>query len=127
MAKVAIVDDSRLARTFAASALRGLGHEVKEIEPASLFSVLQTLKAYQPDLLVADYLMPLCPGLSLVRACSEDEALQKVRILVLTAHHDEEALKLLDKLGVHRCLHKPVTPDLLGKVVNQTLAQETPG
>lgn len=124
MARIAVVDDSRLARIFAASALRGHGHEVREVEPTSLFNVLEILKAYRPDLMVVDYLMPLCPGLSLIRACSEDESLQAMRILVLTAHHEEEALRLLDRFGAHRCLHKPVTPDLLVTVTGQILAQE---
>ena len=124
MARVAVVDDSRLARTFAASALRGHGHEVRELEPTSLFHVLEALKAYRPDLMVVDYLMPFCPGLSLIRACSEDDSLNTMRILVLTAHHEEEALRLLDSFGVQRCLHKPVSPDLLVTVVKQILAPE---
>lgn len=126
MARIAVVDDSRLARTFAASALRANGHEVKEIDPTSLFNVLEALKSYAPDLMLVDYLMPFCPGLSLIRACSEDERLMGVRILVLTAHHDEEALRLLDHFGVSRCLHKPVTPDMLATVVGQTLSEGRP-
>lgn len=122
MARIAIVDDSRLARTFAANALRGHRHEVREIEPTSLFNVMEALKAYQPDLVIVDYLMPLCPGLSLIRACTEDEHFKKIRIVVLTAHHEEEAISLLINMGVGLCLHKPVAPAVLVDAVEQVLA-----
>jgi DNA-binding response OmpR family regulator len=123
MARIAIVDDSRLARTFAASALRGHRHEVREIEPTSLFSVLETLKSYRPDLVIVDYLMPLCPGLSLIRACTEDEHLAQMRILVLTAHREEEAIGLLEGMGVRLCLHKPVAPEALLEAVKRVLGR----
>ncbi len=127
MARIAVVDDSRLARTFAVAALRGAGHEVFEVDPTSLFGVMETLKGEAPDLMVVDYLMPLCPAQSLIRACREDEALKGMRIVVLTAHRDMEALDRLDSFGVSQVVLKPVAPEALAVIVLDALEQDLPG
>ena len=66
MPRIAIVDDSRLARAFAAAALRAKGHEVVEIEPNSLFEILRVLRedANRPQPL---YLRSLLGGWSNLR------------------------------------------------------------
>jgi len=124
MARIAIVDDSRLARTVAVATLRKAGHAVTEIEPASLFDVLKALRNDPPDLLVTDYLMPGCPGLSLVRACHEEASLRGMKVLMVTAHHDDEIQERLLRVGVDRFLHKPFPPEILAAVADSLLAQE---
>lgn len=62
MALIAVVDDSRLARTFTATCLRKASHEVVDIDPLSIFEVLKVLRESPPALLVMDFLMPGCPG-----------------------------------------------------------------
>ncbi|WP_243329185.1 response regulator [Mesoterricola sediminis] len=121
MAKIAIVDDSRLARTFTATVLRRLGHEVEEIDPASIFEVVRMLKEVGPDLLVMDFLMPNCPGMSLARVCREEAALAGMRILVITAHHDEEVATRLTQMGVAGILYKPVEAAGLAEQVGELL------
>ena len=121
MALIAIVDDSRLARTFNAAALKRLGHELVAIEPTSLGDVLAELRERRPDLLLMDYLMPNCPGPKLVRACHDSPDLEGVKILLLTAHREEEVLEHLERLGVLRILHKPVDPKTLEEAVVQLL------
>lgn len=122
MARIAIVDDSRLARAFAAAALRAKGHEVVEVEPESLFSVLKVLRDEPVDLLVLDLLMPGCPGESLVRACREDAALSALPVLVLSAHRDDEALRRMQQHGLSGFLLKPVEPPVLVAKVQEALA-----
>jgi two-component system chemotaxis response regulator CheY len=122
MARIAIVDDSRLARVFAAGALRARGHEVVEIEPASLFSVLKVLRDDPVDLLVMDLLMPECPGESLMRACREDAALQHLPVLLLSAHRDDEALLRMQHQGISGFLLKPLEPAALVEKVEAALA-----
>lgn len=113
MARIAIVDDSRLARTYTASIVRKLGHEAVDIDPTSIFDVLKELRETPPDVLIMDYLMPNCPGVSLARACHEDEALREVHILVITAHRDEDVNTRLERMGVKGFLHKPFEPKAL--------------
>ncbi len=122
MALIAIVDDSRLARTFAATCLRKSGHEIVEIDPISIFEVLKILRENPPQLLLMDYLMPGCPGNSLVRACREDQSLKEIPILVITAHRDEEVRERLERMGLLGFLHKPFDPQTLQSEVERLLA-----
>lgn len=122
MALIAIVDDSRLARTFAATCLRKSGHEIVEIDPISIFEVLKILRENPPQLLLMDYLMPGCPGNSLVRACREDQSLKELPILVITAHRDEEVRERLERMGLLGFLHKPFEPQTLQSEVERLLA-----
>ena len=117
MARIVVVDDSRLARTYTATCLRKLGHQVDEVEPTSVFDVLRALKRHRPELMVMDLLMPDCPGMSLARACHEDPDFGKLRLIVLTAHHDEVITGQLKGLGVAGVLFKPVSPDHLAETV----------
>lgn len=117
MPRIAIVDDSRLVRAFAAGALRSGGHEAVEVEPTSLFEVLKVLRETPVDLLVADFLMPECPGESLVRACREDLALRKLPIVIVSAHRDDVSLQRMQVMGISGFLLKPVdAPTLVAKV-----------
>ena len=122
MARIAIVDDSRLVRAFAAGVMRAQGHEAVEVEPTSMFEVLKVLRETPVDLLLADYLMPDCPGESLVRACREDATLRDLPILVLSAHRDDVALTRLQQMGISGFLLKPVEVAILAAKVAEVLA-----
>jgi DNA-binding response OmpR family regulator len=117
VALIAVVDDSLLARRFAAASLKSAGHEVVEIEPTTLDQVMDTLRELKPAVLVLDQQMPTFLGSNLVRACFEDHELSSLRVVMLTAHHDEEMEGRMEKLGVHRILHKPINPKDLSRVV----------
>lgn len=122
MSRIAIVDDSRLVRTFVAGALRSQGHELVEVEPSSLFDVLGALREAPVDLLIADFLMPECPGESLLRACREDPMLRELPVLVLSAHRDDLSLQRMQQLGISGFLLKPVEARVLVAKVAEVLA-----
>jgi DNA-binding NarL/FixJ family response regulator len=122
VARIAIVDDSRLVRTFTAAALKSQGHETVAVEPTSLFEVLRVLRETPVDLLVADFLMPECPGESLVRACREDAVLRELPILVVSAHRDDVSLQRMQQLGISGFLMKPVDASTLVAKVAEALA-----
>ena len=106
MAKILVVDDSSLARHLASAPLEEAGHRVLGVEPASLFDVLASAYEFRPDLIITDYQMPNCNGLSLVRAIREDPSLGRIRIMVLTAHRDNELMERLLTLGIDGILFK---------------------
>ncbi|MDR3669454.1 MAG: response regulator [Holophaga sp.] len=124
MGRIAIVDDSRLARRFSAACLRKQGHEVWEVDPTSIFDVLRALKESVPDLMIMDFLMPNCPGTSLARVCREDPELQAMRVLVLTAHRDEDVTDRLLNLGVSEVMFKPFEPQALADMVHGILGRQ---
>ncbi len=123
MARVTILDDSRLARTFAAGALRAKGLEVTELEPESLAQVIDALRLEMPDLLLVDLLMPTCPGLAVVRRIRQEEGLKHLKIVILSAHRDESQMQQLEKLGVQGFLPKPVDANAVGYLVKMVLEQ----
>jgi CheY-like chemotaxis protein len=106
MAKILVVDDSSLARHLASAPLEEAGHQVLGVEPASLFDVLASAYEFRPDLIITDYQMPNCNGLSLVRAIREDPSLGRIPIMVLTAHRDNELMERLLTLGIDGILFK---------------------
>jgi two-component system sensor histidine kinase and response regulator WspE len=122
MSRIAIVDDSRLVRTFTAGVLKAKGHEAVEIEPTSLFDVLRVLREQPVDLVMVDLLMPACPGESLVRACREDAALKELPILIVSAHRDEATLQRMQHMGLSGFLLKPLDPVALASKVAEILA-----
>lgn len=122
MSRIAIVDDSRLVRTFAAGVLKAKGYETIEVDPSSLFDVLKVLREQSVDLVMVDLLMPECPGESLVRACREDSALQNLPVLVVSAHRDEEILVRMQTMGLSGFLLKPMSPAALVDKVAEILA-----
>ncbi len=122
MARIAIVDDSRLVRAFSAGALKAKGHETVEVEPTSLFEVLRVLRENPVDLVLVDFLMPECPGESLVRAVREDAALRDLPVVVVSAHRDDDTLLRLQQLGISGFLMKPVEGASLAAKVDEALA-----
>jgi DNA-binding response OmpR family regulator len=121
MATIAIVDDSRLARTFTAACLRKHGHEVEEIDPTSIFDVVKRLQTHTPDLLIMDFLMPNCPGTSLARVCHEDANMRTMKTLVLTAHRDDDVTARLMSMGVADVMFKPFEAQALLDAVDSIL------
>ena len=101
MAKVLVVDDSKLFRTLASAPLAGAGHTVREVDPVSLFEVLKVLYEFNPDLVVTDYWMPNCNGETLVRAIREDPNFHNVKILVCSSHGEEALVERMGNLLVN--------------------------
>lgn len=113
MKRVAVVDDSKLARVFAKHALIPVGIELQEIEPISVTAVVQRLWEAPPDLLILDAMMPGCPGIELLEVIRQDPVLQDLAVVLITAIGDESVLRPFVSLGISGYLHKPVDPKAL--------------
>lgn len=121
MTRIAVVDDSKLARTFAKWAIAPTGIDFQEIDPVSLEEVLGALKHAPPDLLLLDVLMPSCPGKDLLEAIRQDSQLSDLPVLLLTAIGDEEVIQPFVALGISGYIHKPVNAKSLMKSVQEAL------
>lgn len=121
MTRIALVDDSKLARTFAKWAIAPTGIDFQEIDPVSLEEVLGALKGAPPDLLLLDVLMPSCPGKDLLEAIRKDDQLAGLPVLLVTAMGDGEVIQPFVALGISGYIHKPVNPESLIKQVKETL------
>ena len=124
MASIIVIDDNPGARQFMAAALRQGGHTVLDVEPTCLFKVLEALHTTPPDLLVMDLIMPGCPGQTIIRACREDAHLRNLRIILVTAHGDNDLARFIQTMGNVHYLAKPVSPPMLLECVELLLDQQ---
>ena len=108
--KILVIDDSPFMRGITKLALESGGFEALEVEPDSLFEVLQALHREKPDLVLTDLEMPHCSGETVVRAIREDQELKATPIMILTAHRSEDLLERMKQWGVLGYLTKPLTP-----------------
>lgn len=119
MAKIIIVDDSKLMRNLLAHMLEGAGHEVITWEGVAASEVATRIGSSVPDLLITDFQMPGCNGLTVARLARL--AAPNLPVMVLTATHDPGVMEALGKQQVTRILHKPITEESLLEAVAEAL------
>lgn len=100
MGTIAIVEDSRIDRRFAAAGMLAAGYGVREIIPYTLPQVLVNLRQCRPAAVLLDYYMPGCPAEAVVAACRQDPELAEVPIVLVTAHRDAPGATRLDIDGL---------------------------
>lgn len=82
----------------------------------------QMAQKYQPDLIVADLMMPLVSGLDLIRMVRESENLKGIPIILLTAKVDEDTRIEGVEQGADAYLGKPFNDRELLALVHNLLA-----
>jgi len=112
MARIAVVDDSLLMRHLLCQFLEQQGHEVHAWEEGPAEGIPAKVQALDPDLVITDYLMPICDGLTLARQVREAKA--SLPVILLTANHDPSLEQALGRGEVSLIIHKPLhTGELL--------------
>ena len=119
MARIIVVDDSKLMRHIVRHFLEEAGHDVDEWAEVSASEIPGRLEAAPPDLLITDYQMPGCNGLTVAKMARK--ARPALPIIVLTASHDPAVEAALHKQEVSRILHKPLTGEELLEAVRPLL------
>lgn len=120
MPKIVVVDDSKLMRHLLQRILELAGHEVTVWHDLAASEVPERINASAPDLIITDYQMPGCNGLTLVRMARKTKP--ELPVVVLTADHDPEVVKVLSRLEVKHILYKPVQEGELMEAIRQSLA-----
>jgi CheY-like chemotaxis protein len=120
VAKILVIDDSKLMRTYLRRCLENAGFEVEDWVPPSAIEVPEYLTASAPDLILTDYQMPGCNGATVARMAQR--AVPRTPLVVLTAVRDLELHTNLRKLGVKDVLVKPIESEALVKVLKGVLA-----
>lgn len=122
--KILLVDDERLARFYAQSALEQLlGEENRFYQASGADQAEQILRQYgAPDICFMDYKMPLCNGVELIRRLSP----QCPRtIWVLVSGYDlTEPVQNDPSVPVDFVLSKPVSPEELAQVLRKCGVKE---
>lgn len=118
--RVLVIDDvttmSMLVKVF----LQGMDLDITTAKDG--IEGWQQLTTVKPDVVIADIQMPGKDGLELCADIKADPKLKSIRVVLLSAHAEEEDVKRRARLiGADELLKKPITPDKLRSVVSHLL------
>ncbi|MBI1889689.1 MAG: EAL domain-containing protein [Burkholderiales bacterium] len=120
MATILIVDDQALNREFLVTLLGYGGHRL--LEAADGAEALQVARSEHPDLIITDILMPHMDGYEFVSRVRSDAAIADIPLIFYTAtYRQHEAHVLAQSCGVRAVLPKPSEPEVILRVVHETL------
>jgi len=118
--KIVVIDDSKLMRNLIQHILEEAGHQVEPWAEVTAMEVSDRVLASDPDLVVTDYQMPGCNGLTVARMARK--AKPGLPVIVVTATHDSSILDALKSQAVNLILHKPLKEEELVAAVSDVLA-----
>jgi len=120
LAKILIAEDEEQIRLLIAEELVENGHEIREASDGK--SGLDIARDFLPDLIISDVMMPGISGFDFYKLLrAENNQLQYVPVIFLTALADKNDLLDGKLLGVDDYLTKPIDFDLLNATVNARL------
>lgn len=105
MARVLIIEDEESISLSLEFLLRKEGYEVSCARDGA--AALQMLAQQAPDMVLLDVMLPLINGFDLCRMMRADPALEKTRIMLLTARGRESEVARGLSLGADAYLTKP--------------------
>lgn len=112
--RVLVVEDSAVIQRLISVCLRpaGVTVETRADGPSGLEAALQD----PPDLLILDVGLPKMDGWQVLDKIRSDIRTRSLKVLVLTAHAQEETRRRADRGGADAFITKPFRPDDLRKV-----------
>jgi two-component system, chemotaxis family, chemotaxis protein CheY len=120
--QVLVVDDSAAMRGFIRRVLDLSGFEVGQVfEAADGLDALAVLEEHPIDVVLTDINMPRMDGEELMLHLREDEDLQDVPVLVLSADSSEARMSRMFAAGARGYLGKPLSPERLRAELDRVL------
>ena len=116
MAKILIVDDSRILRKILNTTLTEAGHEIIG-EAGNGEEALKILETSLPDLMTLDITMPVMDGITTLKNVKEKYPSVKV-VMVSAAGQKNKVMEAL-KAGASDFLQKPFEPEDVKRVVSK--------
>ena len=107
MARILIVEDNALNIKLFCDLLAAHGHEPQAVLDSRL--ALDSARTFEPDLVITDIQLPHVSGLELIGMLREDEKLNAVPIMAVTAYAaagDEERIR---GAGAESYVSKPIS------------------
>lgn len=106
MTSILIVDDDAELRTIYRQTLERQGYNVAEAEDG--VDAINKINTSKPDVLILDMMMPRMAGSSVLKMLSENDTLESIRRVVVTAYPNYRDTAL--SYNVDQFLVKPVRP-----------------
>lgn len=124
--KIVIVDDEVHIRVLLEQTLEELedDFDVEILSAADGEEGLALIRLEQPELVLLDIMMPKMNGYEVCQALRDDQSLQQVKIVLLTAKGQEIDRKQGMELGAYKYLTKPFNPDEIIDLAKEILDLE---
>jgi PAS domain S-box-containing protein len=123
MTSILVLDDRETDRDLLATVLGYAGYAVLEASTGD--AALELARARQPDLIIADILMPAMNGYEFVRELRLDPTIGNTAVIFATATYGmEEVTSLADACGVSHFLPKPSEPEAIIRLVGEVLGSD---
>lgn len=122
--RVLVVEDSAVIQRLIAVCLRPSGVEVETRSDGP--SGLQAALENPPDLLILDVGLPKMDGWQVLDRIRGDMRTRNLKVLVLTAHAQEETRERADRGGADAFVTKPFRPDELRRVAESLIGVTAP-
>jgi diguanylate cyclase (GGDEF)-like protein len=116
---VLIADDSPMVRLMVRAALELEGYDV--IEAADGQQTLDQCRAYEPDVVLLDILMPVRDGYEVLAELKTDPILRDTPVVFLTAKTGQDDVNRGLAMGAHDYLRKPFEPTELAARVRAAI------
>ena len=116
---VVLVDDDEVLAELLLHTLRNAGYEPEWVDDGgrALEALAGEEARLQPRLLLLDFDLPAVSGFGVLRAMSDSGALERTKVIMLTAHASEVETVKTFELGAHDHVAKPFSlPVLLQRV-----------
>jgi CheY-like chemotaxis protein len=112
--RVLVVEDSSVIQRLISVCLRPSGVEIdsRTDGPTGLAAALES----PPDLLILDVGLPHMDGWEVLQRLRADARTSQLKVLVLTAHAQEETRERADRGGADAFITKPFRPDDLRRI-----------
>lgn len=118
MNRVLVVEDEPMLRDVYVTLFKLQDYVVQSAVNGK--DAVDMLKAYEPDVIVLDALMPVMGGIEFLETVNPKDNLPRTRILLLSNLSDPKTISKGKKLGVHKYLLKAdVSPTQLLEAVRE--------
>jgi len=125
MAKILVVDDSKLIVAMLTDVLSSAGHEVKAAYNGA--EAIAELRKEKPDLIFMDIQMPGIDGHTTAKLISMDKKFERTPIIVFSSLKSPEMMELSKKVGAVIHLNKDASKEKILYTVDEALKISDPG
>ena len=122
-AKILVIDDDRVTASLLEKLLRKEGYIV--FTASDGVSGFELVKLHQPELVISDMLLPRLHGIDLCKKIKEDPALNKTKIILITAVYKGTATETdIKNWGADYYFEKPINTKSLLEWIKTNIPKE---